>query len=140
VKGTSCPHRRLCWTDGSSTPALCQSLYPSKLEDIVWRPEYTPVQECFFHFSAESIKRLKMKANAEMAGTATATISLLQSLLAHLWQAVCRAWGLAPHLETTYKLAIGCRARVKSIPQEYMGAKSTISDILDKGSAGRRGS
>jgi hypothetical protein len=43
-------------------------------------------------------------------------------------------------METTYKLAIGCRARVKSIPQEYMGnavvldvAKSTVSDILDKG-------
>ncbi|CAD6266375.1 unnamed protein product [Miscanthus lutarioriparius] len=75
-----------------------------------------------------------------MAGTATATISSLQSLLAHLWRAVCRDWGLAPHLETTYKLAIGCRARVKSIPQEYVGnavvldvAKSTVSDVLDKG-------
>jgi len=103
-------------------------------------PEYTPVQECFFHFSSESIKRLKTKANAEMAGTATATISSLQSLLAHLWRAACRARGLAPHLETTYKLAIGCCARVKSIPQEYMGnavvldvAKSTVSDVLDKG-------
>uniref|UniRef100_A0A0A9BA14 Uncharacterized protein n=1 Tax=Arundo donax TaxID=35708 RepID=A0A0A9BA14_ARUDO len=57
----------------------------TKLEDIISRPEYTPVQECFFHFSAESVKKLKAKANAEMAGTATATISSLQSLLAHMW-------------------------------------------------------
>ncbi|PUZ49849.1 hypothetical protein GQ55_6G011400 [Panicum hallii var. hallii] len=111
-----------------------------KLEDIVLRPEYTPVRECFFHFSAESIKKLKTKANAEMAGTATATISSLQSLLAHIWRAVCRARQLAPHLETEYRLVIGCRGRVKGIPQEYMGnavrlgtAESTVGDVLDKG-------
>uniref|UniRef100_K3Y0V9 Acetyltransferase n=1 Tax=Setaria italica TaxID=4555 RepID=K3Y0V9_SETIT len=28
----------------------------AKVEDIVQRPEYTPVQECFFHFSAEECK------------------------------------------------------------------------------------
>ncbi|XP_062191496.1 uncharacterized acetyltransferase At3g50280-like [Phragmites australis] len=111
-----------------------------KLEDIIRRPEYTPVQECFFHFSAESVKKLKAKANAEMAGTATATISSLQSLLAHLWRAVCRARGHSPDRETMYILLIGCRARVTGIPQDYMGnsviahvAKSIVGDVLDRG-------
>lgn len=62
----------------------------SKLEDIVWRPVYPPVQECFFHFSAESVRKLKAKVNTEMASTATAIVSLLQFLLAHLWRAACR--------------------------------------------------
>jgi hypothetical protein len=33
--------------------------------------------------SADSVRNLNAKANADMAGTATATISSLQSLLAH---------------------------------------------------------
>jgi hypothetical protein len=111
-----------------------------KLEDIVRRPVYPPVRECFFHFSAESVKKLKEKANAEMAGTATAAVSSLQSLLAHLWRASCRARELAPDRETTYTLLVGCRARVKGIPQKYMGnavtsavARSTAGDVVSKG-------
>uniref|UniRef100_A0ACD5WTA6 Uncharacterized protein n=1 Tax=Avena sativa TaxID=4498 RepID=A0ACD5WTA6_AVESA len=56
---------------------------------------YPPVQECFLRFSAESVKKLKAKANAEMSGTTTTTISSLQALLAHMWRAVCRARMLA---------------------------------------------
>ncbi|CAO2186657.1 unnamed protein product [Urochloa humidicola] len=114
-----------------------------KLEDIIVRgPEHTPppVRECFFHFCAESIKKLKTKANSEMAGTATTTISSLQSLLAHVWRAVCRARELAPHLETMYVVVIGCRGRVRGIPQEYMGnavtqgaAVSTVGEVEEKG-------
>lgn len=114
-----------------------------KAEDMARRrPQHTPMQECFFHFSAESVRRLKAKANGEMAGAAAgdATISSLQSLLAHLWRAVCRARGLAPHLETTHKLVVGLRGRVQGIPREYVGspvtfavARSTVGDVLDAG-------
>uniref|UniRef100_A0A0E0IRM4 Acetyltransferase n=1 Tax=Oryza nivara TaxID=4536 RepID=A0A0E0IRM4_ORYNI len=94
----------------------------AKLEDMVRRPVYTPVEECFLHFSAESVRTLKEKANAEMAAAAaTATISSLQSVLAHTWRAVCRARRLAPELETRHGLSVGLRARVKEVPQEYMG-------------------
>uniref|UniRef100_R7WAB5 Putative acetyltransferase n=1 Tax=Aegilops tauschii TaxID=37682 RepID=R7WAB5_AEGTA len=65
-----------------------------------WFLEPPPVHECSIHFSPESVKKLKAKANAEMA-TGTATISSLQAVLAHLWRAVCRARGLAPDQETT---------------------------------------
>ncbi|RCV29414.1 hypothetical protein SETIT_6G011800v2 [Setaria italica] len=113
-----------------------------KLEDIVRRPEYPPVQECFFNFSAESVRKLKARANAEMAGTATATstISSLQSLLAHTWRAVCRARELAPERETTYFLLVGCRGRVKGIPRDYVGnsvasavARWTAGEVVEKG-------
>jgi hypothetical protein len=113
----------------------------AKLEDMVRRPVYTPVEECFLHFSAESVRTLKEKANAEMAAAAaTATISSLQSVLAHTWRAVCRARRLAPEMETSYGLSVGLRARVKEVPQEYMGntvvgavAKATAGELLDKG-------
>lgn len=113
-----------------------------KLEDIVRRPEYPPVQECFFNFSAESVRKLKARANAEMAGTATATstISSLQSLLAHTWRAVCRARELAPERETTYILLVGCRGRMKGIPRDYVGntvafavARCTAGEVVEKG-------
>ncbi|KAG0522190.1 hypothetical protein BDA96_07G015400 [Sorghum bicolor] len=117
-----------------------------KLEDMVRRPVYPPVRECFFHFSAESVRKLKAKANAEMHGSGHGdgdgrrVVSSLQSLLAHLWRASCRARELAPDRETTYMLLVGCRARVKGIPQEYMGnavavavARSTAGDVVSKG-------
>uniref|UniRef100_J3MPS0 Acetyltransferase n=2 Tax=Oryza brachyantha TaxID=4533 RepID=J3MPS0_ORYBR len=109
-------------------------------EDMIRQAEYPPVQECFFHFTAESVKKLKAKANDEMAGEATATISSLQSLLAHLWRAVCRARRLSPEQETRYALPVGCRARVKGLAQGYLGnavapvaAKAAAGEVMDKG-------
>ena len=62
----------------------------AKLEDAIRRHEPPPpLQECFFHFSAESVRKLKARANAEvnsMPGAATATISSLQTVLGHLWR------------------------------------------------------
>ncbi|KAF0895843.1 hypothetical protein E2562_016573 [Oryza meyeriana var. granulata] len=112
-----------------------------KPEDMTRRRvEYPPVRECFLHFPAESIRKLKARANDEMAGEATATISSLQSLLAHLWRAVCRARRLPPEQETRYMLLVSCRGRVKGIPHGYTGnavacvaARSTAGGVLDKG-------
>uniref|UniRef100_A0ACD5U2H5 Uncharacterized protein n=1 Tax=Avena sativa TaxID=4498 RepID=A0ACD5U2H5_AVESA len=112
----------------------------SKLQHVVRRFEPPAVQECFFTFSGASVKELKARANDEMAGTATATISSLQALLAHLWRAVSGARRLPPGQETSYSLAIGCRGRVRGIPPGYMGnalvpgtASCTVGDILDRG-------
>uniref|UniRef100_A0A0D9XPG6 Uncharacterized protein n=1 Tax=Leersia perrieri TaxID=77586 RepID=A0A0D9XPG6_9ORYZ len=70
--------------------------------------------------AAQSIKKLKARANAEMSGE-SATISSLQSLLAHLWRGVCRARRLSSETETKYMLLIGCRGRIKGIPHAYLG-------------------
>uniref|UniRef100_A0A0E0LQJ1 Acetyltransferase n=1 Tax=Oryza punctata TaxID=4537 RepID=A0A0E0LQJ1_ORYPU len=112
----------------------------AKLEHIVRRFECPPVDECFFHFSPESVKHLKATANAEVAGEATATISSLQALLAHVWRSVSRARRLPPEQETTYTVLVGCRGRVKHIPQAYAGnavvratARATAGEIAGRG-------
>ncbi|CAO2177574.1 unnamed protein product [Urochloa humidicola] len=114
--------------DGCPVPIV---LPFGKLEDIVRRPVYAPVRECFFHFSSESVRNLKAKANAEMSGTeaasATGTISSLQALLAHVWRATCRARELPPERETTYILLVGCRGRVRGVPIHYTGNAVTVT-------------
>ncbi|VAI39805.1 unnamed protein product [Triticum turgidum subsp. durum] len=114
-----------------------------KLDDVVGQRVhlFPPVQECFVHFSAASVKELKAKSNAEMSGSGTgSTISSLQVLLAHLWRAVCRARRLSPDQETAYIVLVGYRVRVGGIPASYAGnavgiitAKSTAGDIVGKG-------
>ncbi|XP_047073795.1 uncharacterized acetyltransferase At3g50280-like [Lolium rigidum] len=133
----------------STPPPVLQRWFPdacpvpvplpfAKLDDIVRRFECPPVQECFFHFSAERIKNLKARANAEAAGSAP--ISSLQSLLAHVWRAVSRARRLSPADETTYTVLVGCRGRVKHVPHAYAGnavvratARATAGEITHNG-------
>ncbi|KAF8693957.1 hypothetical protein HU200_038602 [Digitaria exilis] len=130
------------------TCAVPVALPYGKVEDIIRRVESSsppPVRERFFHFSTESVKNLKAKANTEVFGigngvTAATAISSFQVVLAHLWRAACRARGLAPHRETTCLLPVGCRGRIKGLPEHYMGsavalgvAKATVSDVLSNG-------
>ncbi|XP_015649827.1 uncharacterized acetyltransferase At3g50280 [Oryza sativa Japonica Group] len=112
----------------------------AKLEQIIPRSEHqAPVQECFFAFSAASIRKLKAKANDEIAGAAVA-ISSLQVLLALVWRAVSRARGLAPRQETAYVVVVGCRGRVGGISSGYMGnavvpgaVRLTAGEIMERG-------
>nr|AOZ21510.1 putative HCBT-like defense response protein [Triticum aestivum] len=131
-------HRRW-FLDGCRVPI---PLPFSKVEDIASYGHSSLVQpqDCFLHFSAESVKKLKAKANAEASGTGIATISSLQALLAHLWVAVCRARRLAPDQSTTYVLLVGSRGRVDGVPAGYAGnavaraeATSTAGEILERG-------
>ncbi|KAL6641307.1 hypothetical protein ACP70R_019488 [Stipagrostis hirtigluma subsp. patula] len=117
----------------------------AKLEHAVRRCDRPPpFQECFFHFSAETVRKLKARANAEVQygeAMGTATISSLQALLAHLWRSVCRARRLEPSQEAVFLLLIGCRGRVKGVPPAgYVGnavvpckVKSTAGEVLEKG-------
>ncbi|KAF7003750.1 hypothetical protein CFC21_019038 [Triticum aestivum] len=135
------PVHRRWFLDGCPVPI---PLPFGKLEDIIGQrvDTYQPVEECFLHFSAESVRKLKAKANAEMAGAAATdtAISSLQALLAHLWRAVCRARRLAPDQKTVYHLLAGCRGRVDGIPASYAGnavehatAISPAGEILERG-------
>ncbi|KAL6659567.1 hypothetical protein ACP70R_003607 [Stipagrostis hirtigluma subsp. patula] len=124
-------------------PDACPTPVPlpfAKLEHVVRRFNGPALEECFFSFSGETIKNLKARANAEMAGTATATISSLQSLLAHVWRAVSRARHLPEEHETSYTVLVGCRGRVARVPHAYAGnavvrctAKATAGEVLEKG-------
>ncbi|CAM0902388.1 unnamed protein product [Alopecurus aequalis] len=124
-------------------PETCPVPVPlpfAKLQHILQQSELPPVREAFFIFSAASVKKLKARANDEMAGIATAPISSLQALLAHLWRAVCRARRLKPGQETFYAVIIGGRGRVSGIPEGYVGsallpsrAVCTAGEVQDKG-------
>ncbi|WOL00487.1 HXXXD-type acyl-transferase family protein [Canna indica] len=104
-------------------------------EEIVRiRPVYTPVEECAFHFSAETVAMLKRRANAEIGGeNKQITISSLQSLLARLWVSVTQARCLGPEEETTYMLLIGCRTRLTPpLPDAYLGNCGYLENVTVK--------
>jgi hypothetical protein len=60
-------------------------------DEFISRYEAPELVERFFHFSAESIAKLKAKANIE---SNTNKISSFQSLTAHIWRCITRARGI----------------------------------------------
>ncbi|KAI4968602.1 hypothetical protein ZWY2020_045932 [Hordeum vulgare] len=134
------PVHRRWFVDGFHVPV---PLPFGKLEDIpvIRRTDGHPASvhgECILHFSAESVRNLKAKANAEMSGTTT--ISSLQALLGHLWIAVSRARRLAPNQTTSYTLLVGCRGKLDGLTAAYAGdavalveAVSTSGEIIERG-------
>ncbi|KAL6856921.1 hypothetical protein ACP4OV_018303 [Aristida adscensionis] len=134
---TPAPVLRRWFVEGSPVPIPMPF---GKLEHIVRRFERTAVQECFFTFPAASVGKLKARANGEMAGAATATISSLQTVLAHLWRAVCRARRLPPEQGTFYSVVVGCRGRVAGVAPGYVGnamvfgrAEATAGEVEARG-------
>ncbi|KAK2657512.1 hypothetical protein Ddye_010564 [Dipteronia dyeriana] len=78
-----------------------------------------PLQQRVFHFTEESIAKLKAKANAEIG---THKISSLQALLSHVWRSAVRIKHLDPDQETCFIIVIGVRERLQPpLPQQYLG-------------------
>lgn len=79
------------------------------------------LSEKIFHFSKETICKLKNRAN-RMNPEGPIIISSFQALSAHIWQAITRARGLPPDEPTTFKLAVNCRHRLNPpLPYSYFG-------------------
>ncbi|OVA15856.1 Transferase [Macleaya cordata] len=88
-----------------------------------------------FHFTRETIARLKAKANSEISSDVTTdhNISSFQALLAHVWVAVTRARCLDPKEETSYRLVVGNRARLNPpLPEGYFGSSLLIGEATAK--------
>ncbi|XP_057805162.1 uncharacterized acetyltransferase At3g50280-like [Salvia miltiorrhiza] len=86
--------------------------------------------ERVFHFSKQTLSKLKARANSEAA---TDKISSLQALSAHLWRSVwrCRFLDDQRCQEAPFVMLVGGRARIP-LPEGYfgnavMGAKTTVS-------------
>ncbi|XVF17658.1 hypothetical protein REPUB_Repub10bG0142200 [Reevesia pubescens] len=78
-----------------------------------------PLKESVFHFSKQSIAKLKAKANSE---TGTNNISSLQALFSHLWRSAIRNKKLDPNEEMSYYILIGARPRLPNLlPEQYFG-------------------
>lgn len=88
--------------------------------------QFAPTQERVFHFTKDSITKLKAKANGEVG---TGRISSLQALLSHVCQSVSRVKHLDPEREVNFKLSIGCRPRFQSLPEEYFGVAIQTASV-----------
>ncbi|KAJ4965686.1 hypothetical protein NE237_017535 [Protea cynaroides] len=93
----------------------------------------------FFHFSPQSIARLKAKANAECN---TSTISSFQALSALVWRSITRVRRhLTNHQKTSCRLAINNRSRLNPpLSPDYFGncvqtvsATATSGELLSHG-------
>ncbi|XP_004501559.1 uncharacterized acetyltransferase At3g50280 [Cicer arietinum] len=101
-------------------------------DEFISRFEKPELRERFFHFTTESIAKLKAKANIE---SNTNKISSFQSLSAHVWRCVTRARGLAKDRKTSCQLAINNRPRMEpQLPEEYFG--SCINTVSAEASVG----
>ncbi|KAK1275329.1 hypothetical protein QJS04_geneDACA001570 [Acorus gramineus] len=100
-----------------------------------------------FHFSSDSIARLKARANQE-SGTTTTTISSFQSLCVHAWICITRARRLPPNQKTEFRLSVDNRPRLRPrLSPDYFGnavsstvVTATAGSFLNLGWGGRRGS
>ncbi|XP_017435850.1 protein ENHANCED PSEUDOMONAS SUSCEPTIBILITY 1 [Vigna angularis] len=87
---------------------------------------------------AESIAKLKTKANSE---SNTTVISSLQSLSALVWRSITRERSPPSDQKTTFRLAADCRSRMKPpLAEEYFGncvhaasAEATTRELLENG-------
>ncbi|AES73319.1 HXXXD-type acyl-transferase family protein [Medicago truncatula] len=104
--------------------------------EFVHRYETPILRERIFHFSVESIAKLKAKANAE---SNTNKISSFQSLSALVWRSITHARQLQHGQRTTCKMATNNRTRMEPpLPKEYFGnslyvvsAETTVGELLE---------
>ncbi|WJX41392.1 hypothetical protein P8452_28752 [Trifolium repens] len=110
---------------------------PFKHHDEFIRSHESPIMsERIFHFSAESIAKLKAKANEE---SKTTKISSFQSLSALVWRSITRVRQLSHDKKTSCKMAINNRTRMEpSLPKEYFGnsiyavsTETTVGELLE---------
>ncbi|KAG5542109.1 hypothetical protein RHGRI_021836 [Rhododendron griersonianum] len=105
---------------------------------FISRFEAPPLRERIFHFSSESIAKLKTKANSE---SKSSKISSFQTVSALVWRCVIRARCLPRDPETTCIITANNRSRMDPpLPNEYFGnsvlrliGKASVGDLLDHG-------
>ncbi|KAJ3708999.1 hypothetical protein LUZ61_012704 [Rhynchospora tenuis] len=108
----------------------------SSPEEFVVRFSPPPLRERMFHFSSESLAKLKARANSECG---KGTISTFQALSALMWRCITRARGFPPEQKTSCRLAIQNRARLQPpLSPNYFGnsiyaapATTTAGELLN---------
>ncbi|KAH7515211.1 hypothetical protein FEM48_Zijuj10G0003000 [Ziziphus jujuba var. spinosa] len=101
-----------------------------------------------FHFSSETISKLKAKANAECINCNCTNnnnniiISSFQSLSAFLWRSITRARNLPPHQINVFMLPVNNRSKLNPpLSEDYfgnsvgiiVGGVTTTSELLQNG-------
>ncbi|KAK9271115.1 hypothetical protein L1049_026704 [Liquidambar formosana] len=107
-------------------------------DEFISRHEAPELRERIFHFSSESIAKLKAKVNTECN---TNKISSFQALSALVWRSITRARCLPNDQETSCRLATNNRTRLSPpLPQNYFGNSiqtvrgiATAGELLEHG-------
>ncbi|XVF59387.1 hypothetical protein PTKIN_Ptkin07bG0271700 [Pterospermum kingtungense] len=86
-------------------------------------------RERIFHFSKQSIEKLRAKVNAEVG---TNNISSLQALLSHLARSAFRNKNLDPNEEIFYRMQMSARPRLHKLPKQYFGNAVRTRNITMK--------
>ncbi|MCL7024898.1 hypothetical protein MKW94_026854 [Papaver nudicaule] len=111
--------KRLFLEGHEDTPLV--NLPYSHHKEFISRHEPPPLRERMFHFTAESIARLKAKANEECDGKHI-QISSFQALSALVWKSITRARNFPSGKKTSCKLAINNRQRMNPpLSENYFG-------------------
>nr|XP_027102870.1 protein ENHANCED PSEUDOMONAS SUSCEPTIBILTY 1-like [Coffea arabica] len=77
------------------------------------------IREKIFHFSSETVRKLKAKVNAERNAT---EISSLQTVSAHLWRCITRARNFPSDRKTSFVMVANARSKsVPPVPEDYFG-------------------
>ncbi|XP_057429018.1 uncharacterized acetyltransferase At3g50280-like [Lotus japonicus] len=105
-------------------------------DEFISRYESTKLRDRIFHFSAESITKLKAKANSESNSN---KISSFQSLSAFVWKSMTRARNLQHDQKTSCKLTANNRSRMEPpLPEQYFGnsvhgleAEATAGEVVE---------
>ncbi|XP_010677339.2 uncharacterized acetyltransferase At3g50280 [Beta vulgaris subsp. vulgaris] len=105
--------------------------------EFISRYEAPQLRERIFHFSSESMARLKARANEEI--NTTNKISSFQALSALCWRAIVRTNRLSNDQSTACRLAANNRQRLDPpLPQAYFGncitalkTTTTVGELLD---------
>ncbi|CAI0459055.1 unnamed protein product [Linum tenue] len=94
-------------------------IIPLPSDQIPSRYESPELLECFFHFSAESIAKIKSKTNYQFR---TTKISSFQSLSSLVWRCITRARNFPPEKITGCRLATNNRGRMNPpLHLDYFG-------------------
>ncbi|MBA0777110.1 hypothetical protein Gotri_005166 [Gossypium trilobum] len=136
IKISSSPVLERWFPEGNNGPLL--TLPFTHQDEFITRFETPHVLERIFHFSAESIAKLKEKANTE---SNTTKISSFQSLSAFVWRSITRARRLPCEIVTRCTLAINNRSRLEPpLSPNYFGnsfqtvtAMTTAGELLEHG-------
>ncbi|KNA13702.1 hypothetical protein SOVF_114350 [Spinacia oleracea] len=90
-------------------------------DEFISRYEVPQLRERIFHFSSESISKLKMKANIDVEDT-DKEISSLQALSALVWKSITRVRCLSGDEKITCTMDANLRQRIDpQLPQGYFG-------------------
>ncbi|MCL7041716.1 hypothetical protein MKW94_030943 [Papaver nudicaule] len=137
----SCPPiTKRCFMEGNGDPFLINLPFSHHKEFIENQYERPLLRERLFHFTEESMAKLKAKANEECNAQNTA-ISSLQALSALVWRSITRSRHFPSDRETRCRLAINDRSRLNPpLSEKYFGnciqsvcGTTTVGELLEHG-------